>query len=259
MLYRRAGYPEVDEIVLCKVTTINPNSVFVDLLEFGKQGLVHISEIAPGRIRNLREYVSEGRQIICKILRIDRERGHIDLSLRRVNSHERQAKMDEIKQESKSETLVQNLAKKLKRPADALYAEVTKVIFNNYSHLYLCFKDVVAGAVNLEKMGLDKVIAQDLTTAILDKFKPPKVTLDAEVTLITYSDEGVEKIRKLLKEIEAVSPTLRVMYLGGGKYKTTVEDADYKSAEKKLKLVQEILEKFNDKVSTATFLREKHE
>ena len=74
-------------------------------------------------------------------MRIDRERGHIDLSLRRVNSHERQAKMDEIKQEAKSETLVQNLAKKLKRPADALYVEVTKEVFKEYSHLYLCFKD----------------------------------------------------------------------------------------------------------------------
>ena len=49
------------------------------------------------------------------------------------------------------------------------------------------------------------------------------------------------------------------MYLGGGKYKITVDDVDYKPAEKKLKQVQDILEKFNDKVSTATFLREKHE
>ena len=259
MLYRRTDYPEVDEIVLCKVTTINPNSIFVDMLEFGKQGLVHISEIAPGRIRNLREYVSEGRQIVCKILRIDRERGHIDLSLRRVNSHERQAKMDEIKQEDKSETLIKNLAKKLKRPADALYSEVIKVVFKDYSHLYLCFKDVVEGTADLEKLGLDKTIAQELTVAILDKFKPAKITLHGEATLVTYSEEGVDRIRKILHEIEAVSPALKVMYLGGGKYKITVEDADYKPAEKKLKQVQDILEKFNDKVSTATFQREKHE
>ena len=64
MLYKRTGLPEQDEIVLCKVTKIFPNSVFVDLLEYGKSGMIHISEGSPGRIRNLRDYVTIGRQIV---------------------------------------------------------------------------------------------------------------------------------------------------------------------------------------------------
>ena len=115
MLYHRQGIPEENEIVLCKVSKIFPNSVFVDILEYGKSGLIHISEIAPGRIRNLREYVTPDRQIVCKVLRIDREKGHIDLSLRRVNSHEQSEKLEEIKQELKAEQLVKNLSAKLKR------------------------------------------------------------------------------------------------------------------------------------------------
>jgi len=51
MLYQRKGIPEENEIVLCKVTKIYPNSVFVDLLEYAKPGMVHISEVSPGRIR----------------------------------------------------------------------------------------------------------------------------------------------------------------------------------------------------------------
>src|SRR3989344_4570026 len=144
MYYKRQGIPEEDEIVLCKVTKIFPNSVFVDLLEYGHGGMVHISEIAPGRIRNLRDYVSDGRQIVCKVLRLDREKGHIDLSLRRVNSTQRVEKLEEIKQELKAESLLKNLATKLKRPHLELYKEITGVIFKEYSHLYLCFKDIVA-------------------------------------------------------------------------------------------------------------------
>ena len=45
-----------------------------------------LSEIAPGRIRNLREYVVTKKRIICKILRISGER--IYLSLRRVTPKE---------------------------------------------------------------------------------------------------------------------------------------------------------------------------
>ena len=257
MLYKREGMPEVDEIVLCKVTKIFPNSVFVDILEYGKSGMIHISEISPGRIRNLRDYVTVGRQIVCKVLRIDAEKGHIDLSLRRVNSHQKNEKLDEIKQELKAESLVQNLAKKLNKPKMELYRKISGKIFAEYSHLYLSFKDVVAGELNLEKLGLEKKLADELKEAILDKFKPPKISIKGEIRMKTYSSDGVEKIKSILVEIEKVSPKIDVFYLGAGRFKLTIEDSDYKPAEKNLKKVQGILDKFNDKLSTSSFEREK--
>lgn len=259
MFYKRKGLPEEDEIVLCKVSQILPNSVFVEIVEYEKQGMVHISEIAPGRIRNLREYVSVGREIVCKVLHINHERGHIDLSLRRVNSTQRVEKLEEIKQEIKAETLIKNIAKKLKRPAHELYAEVSSTIFKEYSHLYLCFKDIVAEAVNLEKLGLEKSLSLEILTAVLDKFKPQKIELKGEIRLQTYVSAGVEKIKSTLQAIEKVSPSLKITYLGAGRYKLKLEDADYKPAEKKIAQVQQILEQFNDKLSTASFEREKAE
>ena len=249
----------MDDIVLCKVTKIFPNSVFVELLEYGEQGLVHISEIAPGRIRNLRDYVVEGKQIVCKVLRIDRQKGHIDLSLRRVNSHQRAAKLEEIKQETKAETLVQQLAKRLQVPADDLYKKIAEKVFKEYSHLYLCFKDVAAGNAQLEELGLEKKAAEELTKVILEKFKPAKVALKGEITMQSYAPDGVERIKAVLLEIENLSPTIRIAYLGGGRFKVTIEDIDYKSAEQTLKKVQDALAKFNDKLSTASFEREKTE
>ena len=74
MLYKKQGFPEEDELVLCTVNNVQHNSVFVDLDEYNKRGLIHISEIAPGRIRNIRDYVVEGKKIVCKILRIDQEK-----------------------------------------------------------------------------------------------------------------------------------------------------------------------------------------
>ena len=259
MFYKRQGLPEEDEIVLCKVTQILPNSVFVEIVEYEKQGMVHISEIAPGRIRNLREYVSDGREIVCKVLRINHERGHIDLSLRRVNSTQREEKLEEIKQEIKAETLIKNIAKKLKKPAHELYTEVTSKVFKEYSHLYLCFKDIVAGEVNLEKLGLEKSLAQEISTAVLDKFKPQKIELKGEIRLQTYASAGVDKIKSTLQAIEKISSSLKITYLGAGRYKLILEDLDYKPAEKKITLVQQLLEQFNDKLSTASFEREKAE
>jgi translation initiation factor 2 subunit 1 len=259
MLYKRKGYPEMDEIVLCKVTKIFPNSVFVNMLEFNDSGMIHISEVSPGRIRNLRDYVSEGRQIVCKVLRIDREKGHIDLSLRRVNSNARRAKLDEIKQELKAESLISNLSKKLKQPIDKLYKEITEKVFEEYSHLYLCFWDVVSGAVDLKKLGVRKELAEELNQAILDKFKPEKVTIEGEIRLHTYHSDGVKKIKSVLVSLEKVSPTVKIFYLGAGRYKVVIEDVDYKPAEKNVGKIEKILEKFNDKLSKAEFEREKND
>ncbi|MDP3733980.1 MAG: S1 RNA-binding domain-containing protein [Nanoarchaeota archaeon] len=259
MFYKLKGLPEEDEIVLCKVTKIFPNSVFVDLLEYDRQGMVHISEISPGRIRNLRDFVSEGRQIVCKVLRLDREKGHIDLSLRRVNSMQRREKLDEIKQELKAESLMVNLAKRLKMEPQKLYKEVADKVLKEYSYIYLCFKDVASENRDLAALGIPLKIVQELTAAILEKFKPKSVTLRGEVRLQTYTTNGIDKIKSLLIDIEKISPTIALCYLGGSRYKLVIEAADYKSAEGTLHKVQTILEKFNDKLSTASFEREKND
>ncbi len=258
MLFKLKGMPEVDEIVLCKVSKIFPSSVFVEILEYeNKSGIVHISEVSPGRIRNLRDYVSIDRQIVCKVLQIDRERGHIDLSLRRVNSNQRREKLDEIKQELKAEQLVKNLAKRMNKPLVVLYKEIADKILKEYSHLHLCFWDVAEGTADLLKIGLAPPVAEKLTEAILEKFKPVKIEIKGEISLKTYDPKGVEKIKTTLREVEKVSKNITLFYLGAGRYKFIIEDVDYKPAEKNLAKVQLIVDKFNDKLSAASFEREK--
>ena len=257
MLYKLEGIPEENEIVLCQVTKIYPNSVFVQMLEYNDSGMIHISEVSPGRIRNLRDFVSVGRQIVCKVLRINKDRGHIDLSLRRVNSNQRREKLEEVKQELKAEQLVKNLAKKLGKNTGDLYDEITNKVFESYSHLYEFFMAIVDGKVDLVKIGLPKDLAQELFDAVVEKFKPKVVTIKGEINVQTYDSLGVEKIVKTLSSIEKVSDTLSLFYLGAGRYRLSIEDFDYKPAEKTLKQALAKLEKFNDKLSTATFEREK--
>src|SRR5210317_1898406 len=103
MLLQKKGFPLEDELVLCTVTNIHFHSVFAKMDEYdNKTGLIHISEISPGRIRNIRDYVVEGKKVICKVLKIDEGRGHIDLSLRRVNDGQKREKNSQLKQEQKA-------------------------------------------------------------------------------------------------------------------------------------------------------------
>lgn len=72
---------EVGAIVEGKVTGIKPFGAFV-ALDGNKQGLVHISEIAHGYVKDINEALSVGDEVKVKIKSVDQESGKISLSIR---------------------------------------------------------------------------------------------------------------------------------------------------------------------------------
>ena len=198
MLYRKSGMPQDDELVLCTITKIQYDSVFAHLDEYDKGGMIHISEIAPGRIRNIRDFVAEGKKVICKVLRVDPVRGHIDLSLRRVNDGQRREKNDAIKSELKAEKIVESLSKQMKLDLNLVYEEIASKVFKKYEYLYPCFKDVVEKGLNLAGLGIRKDIADALATSIKEKIKPPSVEIKGELRLTSYESNGIEIVKEAL-------------------------------------------------------------
>ena len=229
MHYHKTGMPEENELVLCTVTNVQYNSVFCKLDEYGKSGMIHISEVSPGRIRNIRDYVQEGKKVVCKILRIDEEKGHIDLSLRRVTENQRRAKQADIKQEQKAEKLLEYFAKENKLDFKKFYNQIQQELLTDYEYVYQVFDDVVAGELDLTKTKLDK--AKELTELILDKISPPMVEIKGALSIRTFSEEGVEIVKKALIAARDSGKGIDVRYLGNGKYRLTVQAENYDEAE----------------------------
>jgi len=230
MYYRREGLPEENELVLCTVTNVQYNSVFCKLDEYNNSGMIHISEVSPGRIRNIRDYVQEGKKIVCKILRVDEEKGHIDLSLRRVTENQRRAKQAEIKQQQKAEKLLEYFTKENKLEFKKFYTTLTKKLFEEYEYLHQAFDDVVTGELNLKKYGVEH--AELLTELLKDKINPPMVEIKGSLAVKTYHKDGVEAIKKaLIAARETHKNNIDIRYLGNGKYRLIVQAEDYDLAE----------------------------
>lgn len=70
-------------IIKGKVTRLAPFGAFVDL-GVGRDGLVHISELAPGYVDNPAEIVSVGEEVEVKLLSVDRKRRQIELSMKDI-------------------------------------------------------------------------------------------------------------------------------------------------------------------------------
>jgi len=140
MLLNKKGFPEEGELVLCKVTKVSYNSVFANLEEYGKHGMIHISEVSPGRIRNLNDYVKLGKMVVCKILRVNQEKGHIDLSLRRVNEIKKGIKITKLSLSKKQRKLFKMLQKNLKLMLESSMKRFQKFLLMNLDLFILHLK-----------------------------------------------------------------------------------------------------------------------
>lgn len=72
---------EAGEKLTGKVTGIQPYGAFV-ALDDQTQGLVHISEITYGFVKDINDYISVGDEVAVKVLEVDEDVGKISLSIR---------------------------------------------------------------------------------------------------------------------------------------------------------------------------------
>ena len=248
----KSKFPEEGDLVKCTVTSVQSHSVFALIEEYKITGMIHISEVAPGRIRNIRDYVIEGRSIICKVLRVNPERGHVDLSLRRVSESQRRNKINEIKKEKLAEKLVEVVAGNLGTDSKALHSEISGKVHEQFYLLFECFTEIARGAFPVSDLKLPKNVSDELNKVILDRLKPEIIVSHGKLKLASYAPDGVEAVRMALKK--AVNTGAEAKYLGGGSYSLSCKASNYKAAESALnKAAEAALDFIKSKRGTGEF------
>ena len=235
---------EEGEIVLCTVDRIIGTNVFVKVhSENGEvEGTLTFSEVAPGRIRNIRDYVFPKKKIICKVLRLSGDR--IDLSLRRVTLKEQK----ELKENEKQEKSYQSILKSvLGNESEKIITEIQKEdrIFNFLQRAKEDPKD------------LEKLVGKESSEKILKILKSQKQKTSAikkEVSITTNEEEGIELIKELLKNISG----LESKYISAGRYSLKTESTDIKKADHDLREAIATLEKEGKKKGVIITQKEKN-
>lgn len=246
MLYTKDGYPDINEIVVCTVTKIYGNTTFVYLDEYEKEGVLTISEIAPGRIRNLRDHVTENKKIICKVLRVDEKQNRIDVSLRRVSIPVMKAKQEELKKEEFSERMYLDVAKELSITKDDLFERTYEPIFEEYLTV---FEALYAIMIENELISMftklnDKERAV-FVKLINDRIRPEEVVFKENFTLSSTEPEGINIVMNNIKiAIEALNyKKVDIIYVAAGKYQIVIKADDMKTADKIYNNFKQNLEK----------------
>jgi translation initiation factor 2 alpha subunit (eIF-2alpha) len=220
---------EVGKIVLCTVERIEGTIVFVKIEGTEQQGSIILSEIAPGRIRNLRDYVVPKKKIICKVLRIS-QNGNIDLSLRRVTKKEQKEIRESYKQEKSYTNILRNVLGEKAKDTINKILEKEKV--------YDFLKEAKENPKKLE----DYVGKEDSEkiSSILGAQKQKRAIVKKIIFLRTTKPDGLRIIKKVLGDTKGAE----IKHLSAGKYSIQVESQEIKTASNNLK---EILSEIEQK------------
>ena len=217
---------EVGDIVMCTVDRIVGTIVFVKIDENG-EGSIMLSEVAPGRIRNLREYVVPKKRIVCKVLRIRENR--IDLSLRRVTQKEQKEIKEQYKQEKSYTSVLKSV---LGDKAEKIINEIKE-----QERIYEFLQEAKQNPKNLEKLVGKKDSEKILK--IISSQKQKKAIIKKEIKLTTTKPNGLELIKNIFKKIKDAE----IKYLSAGRYTLKIESTDKKTADKNLKEILKNIEK----------------
>lgn len=134
-------FPEVDEVVMVNVRQIADMGAYVRLLEYDNiEGMILLAELTRRRIRSIHKLIRVGRNEVAVVLRVDKEKGYIDLSKRRVSPEEAQACEDRFNKSKAVHSIMRHVAEKLGHDLEEFYQKLGWPLYKKYGHAYDAFK-----------------------------------------------------------------------------------------------------------------------
>ncbi|GMH68902.1 hypothetical protein TL16_g07925, partial [Triparma laevis f. inornata] len=201
-------FPEIESLVMVNVRHIAEMGAYVELLEYNNiEGMILLSELSRRRIRSINKLIRVNRNEVVMVLRVDKEKGYIDLSKRRVSPEDIAKCEDKYNKAKAVHSVLRHLADQRKLNLSDLYEQIGWPLYKKYGHAYDAFKLTLQPGENAEDPFAEMELAADVKEDLLKYIKkrlapqPIKVRADIEVSCFTY--EGIDAIREaLLKGIE---------------------------------------------------------
>jgi len=198
-------YPEIEDLVVVNVKHIAEMGAYVTLLEYNNiEGMILLSELSRRRIRSINKLIRVNRNEVVMVLRVDKEKGYIDLSKRRVSPEDVVKCEDRYNKAKAVHSVLRHVAEKKALVLEDLYRRVGWPLYTSYKHCYDAFKVALVQDDVFNGLDVPDEIKTELLTYIRRKLAPQpiKIRADIEVTCFTY--EGIEAVRSALQAGQAL-------------------------------------------------------
>lgn len=254
--------PDGGDLVLVTVNYISPHGVYVSLDEYGgMKGFLHVSEISTGRVRHIEHFIRMGQKEVLKVIRVNRARGEVDLSLKQVTKQEKKDKLIEVKQQEKARNIIWLVKSKLNLSEEET-RKLQASLEEKFGTLYEALEEVAReGGSVLSDLGLPTTYVSIIEEVAKEKVALPKVDINGVLEISSPLSNGIDVVKNALSVAESLrAPNSKIMisYLSAPKYRIVVEAGDYKEAEKILKHVVQVVHDEMKSKGTVNFTRKEN-
>ncbi len=188
-------WPEPGDLVIATIESLRDYGAYANLDEHNRRGFLHISEISSARIRNIRDFVREKQKMVLKVIRVNAEKGHIDLSLRRVTKRERIEKIKSWKKERKGEAILHAVAERLGLPTHEVYQQAGVILEENYG-LYEGFEKVVKEGIEvLTKLEIPEEMAKAIAQVAEERIRIKMIKVKGTLEVRCMKPNGIKCIQ----------------------------------------------------------------
>nr|CAD1833850.1 unnamed protein product [Ananas comosus var. bracteatus] len=219
-----AKYPEVDMAVMIQVKHIADMGAYVSLLEYNNiEGMILFSELSRRRIRSVSSLIKVGRQEPVMVLRVDRDKGYIDLSKRRVSEEDIQACEERYNKSKLVHSIMRHVAETLDLDLEDLYVHVGWPLYRKYGHAFEAFKLIVTDpdsvldpltrevkedgpdgqAVTKAVPAMTPEVKDALVKNIRRRMTPQPLKIRADIEMKCFQFDGVLHIKEAMRKAEA--------------------------------------------------------
>jgi len=209
------------DLVICAVERIEDPIVHVKTAT-GIDATIHFSEIASGRIRNIRDYAVPKKIIVCKVLRI--RDGRVSLSLRRVSKKERDETLELEMLEKNSENIIKGL---MKEKASEILQKLKEK-----GKIYDFLQEAKTNSSELESL-VGKENTQKILSTLSEREKK-EIKITKEFSLKSELPNGMSLIKQTLTINSKIA---EINYLAAARYKITIISDDPKKADNEMKRI----------------------
>ncbi|XP_071835738.1 eukaryotic translation initiation factor 2 subunit 1-like isoform X2 [Apostichopus japonicus] len=202
-------FPEIEDVVMVNVSSIADMGAYVHLLEYNSiEGMILLSELSRRRIRSINKLIRVGRNECVVVIRVDKDKGYIDLSKRRVSTEEI-AKCEEKFAKAKAvNSILRHVGELLGYESDEQLEELyqkTAWYFDRKNGrpgygAYEAFKLCVQEPSVLEECGLDERTRDVLLDKIQFKLTPQAVKIRSDIEVSCYGYDGIDAVKNALME-----------------------------------------------------------
>jgi len=238
-------FPEINEIVVCKIRKVMNFGVMVELEEYpGVEGFVHISQVATSWIKNIRNFVKEGQIRAGKVMGRGKVEGQVEISLARVSAEQQRQKIESVRQEKRSAKLLEQFAKQSGVSLSDVHAKISAPLESEYGSLFDALHEIAIGGEEAAS-SVDASVRKKFVELVEKSIEIPKKTVSGYFVLRSMDSDGVSVVKGALAKGLSASPKevqTELLYSGGGKYAVKVTSYDFKVSEQGLKSVSSAIE-----------------